>query len=193
MASRAEGILDCDRVGEGGGEGSTNLGRLPEGFKPCLRSSWLRALSEADLDLSLLPLVGAGSDLEGRGACSGVSGGLEGREGEGGDSRRTRRAKGFSTRTSIRPLIFLVPEGGIDEEEAEGAEMGDLLGVGVGMGGSVRGAGVGGAKGLQGAEGGGLEASASASHNATQSESIWVSESFSVFFSFFASLDCFFF
>ena len=71
--------------------------------------------------------------------------------------------------------------------------MGDLLGVGVGVGGSVRGAGVGGAKGSQGAEGGGSEASASALHHLTQSESFWVLESFSVFFCFFASLDHFFF
>ena len=101
--------------------------------------------------------------------------------------------KGFSTRTSIRPLIFLGPEGETNKEEAEGAEMGDLLGVGVGVGRSVRGAGVGGAKGSQGAEGGGSEAAASALHNSNQSEAFWVSASFSVFFCFFASLDLFFF
>ena len=193
MTSRADGFLDCDGVGEGGGEGLTNFGRLLWGFKPCLRSSWLRTLSEADLDLSLLPLVGAGSDLDGQGACSGVLGGLEGLEGKGGDSRRTRRAKGFSTTTSIRPLIFLVAEGETDKEEVEGAEMGVLLGVGVGVGGSERGAGVGGAKGLPGVEGGGSEAAASASHSSYQSETFWGSESFSVFFCFFASFDLFFF
>ena len=53
--------------------------------------------------------------------------------------------------------------------------------------------GVGGTKGLQGVEGRGLEDLASASHNATQSDSFWVLESFSVFFSFFASFDHFFF
>ena len=69
----AEGFLDCAEVGVGGGgEGLTNLGRLPEGFKPCLRSSGPKALSATDLDLSLLQLAGAGSDLEGRDACCGV-------------------------------------------------------------------------------------------------------------------------
>ena len=92
MTSRAEGFLDCNGVGEGGGEGSTNFGRLPGFFKPCLRSSWPRTLSEADLDLSRLPLVGARSDLDGRGLCCGVPGGLEGPEVEGGDSRRARQA-----------------------------------------------------------------------------------------------------
>ena len=193
MTSRAEGFLDCNGVGEGRGKGSTNLWRLLEGFKPCLRSSWLRTLSEADLDLSLLPLEGAGSDLDGRGACSGVPGGVEGLEGEGGDPRRARRAKGFSTTTSIRPWIFfLVTEGDTNEEEVEGAEMGVLLGGGVGVGGSERGAGVGGAKGLPGVEGRGSEAAASASHSSYQSETFWGSESFSVFFCFFASFDFFF-
>ena len=146
------------------------------------------------MDLSLLPLAGAGSDLDGRGACNGVPGGVEGLEGEGGDPRRARRAKGFSTTMSIRPLIFfLVTEGKTSKEEVEGAEMGVLLGVGVGVGGSEQGAGVGGAKGLPGAEGGGSEAAASALHNSNQSEAFWVSESFSVFFCFFASLDLFFF
>ena len=151
MTSRAEGFLDCDGVGEGRGEGSTNFGCLPGCFKPCLRLSWLRNLSEADL-----PLVGAGSDLDGRGVCCGVPGGLEGPGVERGDSRRTRQAKGFLTTTSIRPAIFfLVPEGGTVEEEVEGAVMGVLLGRGVGAGGSERGAGVGGAKDSPGAEGGG--------------------------------------
>ena len=61
MTSKAEGFLDRSREGEGRGEGSTNFGR----FKLCLRSPWPRTLSEADLDLSRLPLVGAGSDLDG--------------------------------------------------------------------------------------------------------------------------------
>ena len=169
MTSKADGFLDCNGVGEGGGEGSTNFGRLPLGFRPCLRSSWLRTLSGADVDLSLLPLEGAGSDLDGRGACSGVPGGVEGLKGEGGDPRRARRAKGFSTATSIRPWIFfLVPEGETDKEEVEGAEMGVLLGGGVGVGGSEQGAGVGGAKGSPGVEGGGSEAAASASHSSYQ-------------------------
>merc|ERR1711954_153735 len=46
-----------------------------------------------------MPLVGAGSDLDGRGACCGVPGGLEEPRVDGGDSRRTRRAKGFSITT----------------------------------------------------------------------------------------------
>ena len=145
------------------------------------------------MDLSPLPLEGAGSDLDGQGVCSGVLGGLEGLEGEGGGSRRTRWAKGFSTTMSIRPLIFLVAEGETDKEEVEGAEMGVLLGVGVGVGRSERGAGVGGAKGLPGAEGRGSEAAASALHSSYQSETFWGSESFSVFFCFFASFDLFFF
>ena len=66
-----------------------------------------------------------------------MPGGFEGLGVGGGDSRRTRRAKGFSTTTSIRPAIFfLVPEGGTVEEEVEGAVMGVLLGGGVGAGGS---------------------------------------------------------
>ena len=194
MTSRVDGLLDCDGIGKVGGEGSTNFGRLPWGFRLCLRSSWLRTLLEADLDLSLLPLEGAGSDLDRQGACSGVPGEVEGLEGEGGDPRRARRAKGFSTTTSIRPWIFfLVTEGETNEEEVEGAEMGVLLGGGVGVGGSERGAGVGGAKGLPGVEGGGSEAAASASHSSYQSETFWGSESFSVFFCFFASFDLFFF
>ena len=188
MTSRADGFLDCDGVGEGGGEGSTNFGRLPWGFRPCLRSSWLRTLSEADLDLSLLPLEGAGSDLDGRGACSGVPGGVEGLEGEGGDPRRARQAKGFSTTMSIRPWIFfLATEGETNEEEVEGAEMGVLLGGGAGVGRSERGAGVGGAKGSLGVDAGGSKAAALPS--SYQSETFWGSESFSVFFCFFASFD----
>ena len=67
------GVSDCKGVGVGrGGEGSANLGRLPGDFRQCLRSSWPKALSATDLDLSLLQLAGAGSDLEGRDACSGV-------------------------------------------------------------------------------------------------------------------------
>ena len=65
MTSRAEGFLDRNGVGKGGGDGSTNFGRLPGCFKPFLRSSWPRTLSEADLDLSRLPMVSAGSDLDG--------------------------------------------------------------------------------------------------------------------------------
>ena len=91
MTSKAEGFLDRSGVGEGGGKGLTNFGRLPGFFKPCLRLSWPRTLSEADLDLSRLPLVGAGSNLDGRGACCGVPGGFEPGVG-GGDSRRARRA-----------------------------------------------------------------------------------------------------
>ena len=53
--------------------GSTNLVHLLGGFKPCLRLSGPKALSATDLDLSLLQLAGAGSDLEGRDACCGVS------------------------------------------------------------------------------------------------------------------------
>ena len=87
MTSRAEGFLDRSGVGKGGGEGSTNFGR----FKLCLRLPWPRTLSEADLDLSRLPLVGAGSDLDGCGACCGVPGGFEGPGVGGGDSRRARR------------------------------------------------------------------------------------------------------
>ena len=60
MTSRAEGFLDRSGEGLGGGEGSTNFGRLTGFFKRFLRSSLPRALSEADLDLSRLPLVGAG-------------------------------------------------------------------------------------------------------------------------------------
>ena len=137
MTSRAEGFFDHNGLGEGGGNGSTNFGRLPGCFKPCLRSSWLRTLLEADLDVSRLPLVGAGSDLDGQGACCGVPGGLEGPGVEGGDSRRTRRAKGFSTTTSIRPAIFFFfdPEGGTAEEEVKGVVMGVLLGGGDGAGG----------------------------------------------------------
>ena len=113
MTRRAEGFLDRKGFGEGGGEGLTNFGRLPGCIRPCLRSSLHRTLSEADLDLSRLPLVGARSDLDGQGACCGVPGGFEGPGVGGGDSRRTRPAKGFSTTTSIRPAIFfLVPEGG---------------------------------------------------------------------------------
>ena len=76
MTSKAEVFLDCSGVGKGGDEGSTNFGHLPGFFKPCLRSSWPRTLSEADLYLSRLPLVGAGSNLDGRGACCGVPEGL---------------------------------------------------------------------------------------------------------------------
>ena len=124
-----------------------------------------------------------------------MPGGLEGPGVEGGDSRRALRAKGFSTTTSIRPAIFFFfdPEGGTVEEEVEGAVMGVLLGGGDGAGGRERGAGVGGAKDLPGVEGGGSEAAASALHNSTQLEAFWVSESFSVFFCFLASLDLFFF
>ena len=92
MTSRAEGFLDRSGVDEGGGEGSTNFGRLPGFFNPCLRSSLSRTLSEADLDLSRLPQVSAGSDLDDLGACCGVPGGLEGPGVKGGDSRRARRA-----------------------------------------------------------------------------------------------------
>ena len=67
MMSKAEGFLDHSGEGLGGGEGSTNFGRLPGFFKLCLRSSLPRALSEADLDLSRLPL--AGFNLDGRDAC----------------------------------------------------------------------------------------------------------------------------
>ena len=80
MTRKAEGFLDCSGVGEGGGEGSTNFGRLPGFFKLCLRSPWPRTLSEADLDLSHFPLTGARSDRDGRGACCGVPGGLKGLE-----------------------------------------------------------------------------------------------------------------
>merc|ERR1711954_511801 len=99
------------------------------------------------------------------------------------------------TRTSIKPLIFLGPEEETGEEEAEGVEVGGaggLRGVGVGLDRSLQGVGVGGTKGSQGVEGGGSEDSASVLHNSTQSDSFWVSESFSVFFSFFASFDRFF-
>ena len=114
-------------------------------------------------------------------------------EGEGGDPRRARQAKGFSTTTSIRPWIFfLATEGETNKEEVEGAEMGVLVGGGVGVRGSERGAGVGGAEGTLGAEGGGSEASASALHNSTQSETFWGSESFSIFCCFFTSFDHFF-
>ena len=92
MTSKAEGFLDRSGEGEGGGEGSTNFGRLPGFFKLCLRSSWPRTLSEADLDLSRLPLVGAGSNLDGRGACCGVPVGFEGPGVGGGDPRRAQRA-----------------------------------------------------------------------------------------------------
>merc|ERR1711954_493199 len=96
---------------------------------------------------------------------------------------------GQATRTSIKPLIFLGSEEETGEGEAEGVEVGGaggLQGVGVGVDRSLRGVGVGGPKGSQGVEGGGSEASASASHHATQLESFWVLESSSVFFSFFA-------
>ena len=76
MTSKAEWFLD--RSGEGLGGGSTNFGLLPGFFKLCLRSSLPRALSEADLDLSRLPLAGAGFNLDGRDACCGVPGGFEG-------------------------------------------------------------------------------------------------------------------
>ena len=92
MTSRAEGFLDRSGDGEGGGEGSTIFGRLPGFFNPCLRSSLSRTLSEADLDLSRLPQVSAGSDLDYLGACCGVPGGFEGPGVEGGDSRRARWA-----------------------------------------------------------------------------------------------------
>ena len=108
-----------------------------------------------------------------------MPGGFEGPGVGGGDSRRTRRAKGFSTTTSIRPAIFfLVPEGGTVEEEVEGAVMGVLLGGGVGTGGSERGAGVGGAKDSPGADGGGSEAAASASASSDQSRPCWGSSAF---------------
>ena len=92
MTSKAEGFLDRSGEGVGGGEGSINFVSLPGFFKLCLRSSWPRTLSEADLDLSRLPLAGAGFDLDGRGACCGVPGGFEGPGVGGGDSRRARRA-----------------------------------------------------------------------------------------------------
>ena len=69
MTSKAEGFLDRSGEGVGGGEGLTNFGRLPGFFKLCLRSSLPRALSEADLDLSRLPLAGAGFNLDGRDEC----------------------------------------------------------------------------------------------------------------------------
>ena len=92
MTSRAEGFLDHSGEGVGRGEGSTNFGRLTGFFKRFLRSSLPRALSEADLDLSRLPLVGAGFNLDGRDACCGVPGGFEGPGVGGGDSMRARRA-----------------------------------------------------------------------------------------------------
>ena len=91
MTSRDEGFLDRSGEGVGRGEGSTNFGRLTGFFKRFLRSSLPRALSEADLDLSRLPLVGAGFNLDGRDACCGVPGGFEPGVG-GGDSIRARRA-----------------------------------------------------------------------------------------------------
>ena len=91
MTSRAEGFLDRSGEGVGRGKGSTNFGRLTGFFKRFLRSSLPRALSEADLDLSRLPLVGAGFNLDGRDACCGVPGGFEPGVG-GGDSIRARRA-----------------------------------------------------------------------------------------------------
>ena len=82
MTSRAEGFLDRSGEGVGGVEGSTNFGRLTGFFKWFLRSSLPRALSEADLDLLRLPLVGARFNLDGRDACCGVPGGLRGLESE---------------------------------------------------------------------------------------------------------------
>ena len=91
MTSRAEGFLDRSGEGLGGGEGSTNFGRLTGFFKLCLRSSLPRAVSEADLDLSRLPLAGVEVNLDGRDECCGVPGGFEPGVG-GGDSNRAGRA-----------------------------------------------------------------------------------------------------
>ena len=87
MTSKAEGFLDRSGEGLGGGEGSTNFGRLTGFFKLCLRSSLPRAVSEADLDLSHLPLAGVEVNLDGRDECCGVPGGFEPGVG-GGDSSR---------------------------------------------------------------------------------------------------------
>ena len=92
MTSKAEGFLDRSGEGVGRGEGSTNFGRLTGFFKRFLRSSLPRALSEADLDLSRLPLAGAGFNLDGCDACCGVPGGFEEPGVRGGDSTRARRA-----------------------------------------------------------------------------------------------------
>ena len=91
MTSRAEGFLDPSGEGVGRGEGSTNFGRLTGFFKRFLRSSLPRALSEADLDLSRLPLAGAWFNLDGPDECCGVLGGIELGVG-GGDSSRAGRA-----------------------------------------------------------------------------------------------------
>merc|ERR1711954_534029 len=110
-------------------------------------------------------------------------------------SLTSNQSASHATRTSIRPLIFLGPEGETSKGEAEGVEVGGaggLRGAGVGVDRSLRGVGVGGTKGSQGVEGRGLEDSVSASYNSTQSDSFWVSESFSIFFSFFTSFDRFF-
>ena len=84
-----------DRRGDGlgGGEGSTNFGCLTGLFKLCLRSFLPRAVSEADLDLSRLLLVGVVVVLEGRDECCGVPGGLgPGVAGGEGDSSREGQA-----------------------------------------------------------------------------------------------------
>ena len=67
------------------------LGKLTGFFKECLRSSLPRAVSEADLDLSRLPLAGVWFNLDGRDECCGVLGGIELGVG-GGDSNRAGRA-----------------------------------------------------------------------------------------------------
>ena len=46
MTSRAEGFLDCDGVGEGGGEGLTNFGR---GRCRCRGGGWCRRVQEDQL------------------------------------------------------------------------------------------------------------------------------------------------
>ena len=92
----------------------------------------------------------------------------------------------------MRPAIFFFLDPGVRaaEEEVEGGVIGDLLGVGNGVGARDRGAGVGGAKGVPEVEGRGVDSAAAASASASCDQ--LMPSGWRAFFCFLASLDFFF-